>query len=417
MPAAVDGRRLWERHLAMAKIGRTERGGVNRQALTPEDAEGRNLLLSWAAQRNYSASIDAIGNLFVRRPGLDAQAAPVMTGSHLDSQPTGGNFDGVFGVLAGLEVLETLDDNGLTTLRPIELVVWMNEEGARFPPTTMGSAVCAGELPLETALATIDKEGISVGEALAEHRSLIPPLTERELGENAFSYVEAHIEQGPVLEEKGCRIGIVTGIQGLSLFEIEVQGDEAHAGTTPLGSRRDAFVTASELAQTLRKLIHDPMDILRFTIGRFDVAPGSPNTVPGRVFFTIDLRHPDDAVLARTGQRLLDACRRQDGPCSVDARLLFESSPVTFDDNVLDVVRKAADDLGVPHIEMISGATHDAKFMVGRCPTAMIFVPCKDGISHNEAESARPDDLTAGAQLLCATIHRLATAESGLDRN
>ena len=417
MPAAVDGRRLWERHLAMAKIGRTERGGVNRQALTPEDAEGRNLLLSWAAQRNYSASIDAIGNLFVRRPGLDAQAAPVMTGSHLDSQPTGGNFDGVFGVLAGLEVLETLDDNGLTTVRPIELVVWMNEEGARFPPTTMGSAVCAGELPLETALATIDKEGISVGEALAEHRSLIPPLTERELGENAFSYVEAHIEQGPVLEEKGCRIGIVTGIQGLSLFEIEVQGDEAHAGTTPLGSRRDAFVTASELAQTLRKLIHDPMDILRFTIGRFDVAPGSPNTVPGRVYFTIDLRHPDDAVLARTGQRLLDACRRQEGPCSVDARLLFESSPVTFDDNVLDVVRKAADDLGVPHIEMISGATHDAKFMVGRCPTAMIFVPCKDGISHNEAESARPDDLTAGAQLLCATIHRLATVESELDRS
>ena len=401
----------------MAKIGRTERGGVNRQALTPEDAEGRNLLLSWAAQRNYSASIDAIGNLFVRRPGLDAQAAPVMTGSHLDSQPTGGNFDGVFGVLAGLEVLETLDDNGLTTVRPIELVVWMNEEGARFPPTTMGSAVCAGELPLETALATIDKEGISVGEALAEHRSLIPPLTERELGENAFSYVEAHIEQGPVLEEKGCRIGIVTGIQGLSLFEIEVQGDEAHAGTTPLGSRRDAFVTASELAQTLRKLIHDPMDILRFTIGRFDVAPGSPNTVPGRVYFTIDLRHPDDAVLARTGQRLLDACRRQEGPCSVDARLLFESSPVTFDDNVLDVVRKAADDLGVPHIEMISGATHDAKFMVGRCPTAMIFVPCKDGISHNEAESARPDDLTAGAQLLCATIHRLATVESELDRS
>ena len=401
----------------MAKIGRTERGGVNRQALTPEDAEGRNLLLSWAAQRNYSASIDAIGNLFVRRPGLDAQAAPVMTGSHLDSQPTGGNFDGVFGVLAGLEVLETLDDNGLTTVRPIELVVWMNEEGARFPPTTMGSAVCAGELPLETALATIDKEGISVGEALAEHRSLIPPLTERGLRENAFSYVEAHIEQGPVLEEKGCRIGIVTGIQGLSLFEIEVQGDEAHAGTTPLGSRRDAFVTASELAQTLRKLIHDPMDILRFTIGRFDVAPGSPNTVPGRVYFTIDLRHPDIAVLARTGQRLLDACRRQDGPCSVDARLLFESSPVTFDDNVLDVVRKAADDLGVSHIEMISGATHDAKFMVGRCPTAMIFVPCKDGISHNEAESARPDDLTAGAQLLCATIHRLATAESELDRN
>ena len=340
-----------------------------------------------------------------------------MTGSHLDSQPTGGNFDGVFGVLAGLEVLETLDDVGLTTLRPIELVVWMNEEGARFPPTTMGSAVCAGELPLETALATIDKEGINVGEALAEHRRLIPALTERELGENAFSYVEAHIEQGPVLEEKGCQIGIVTGIQGLSLFEIEVQGDEAHAGTTPLGSRRDAFVAASELAQTLQNLVHDPTDILRFTIGRFDVAPGSPNTVPGRVYFTIDLRHPDIAVLDRTGQRLLDACRRQDGPCSVDARLLFESSPVTFDDNVLDVVREAANDLGVPHIEMISGATHDAKFMVGRCPTAMIFVPCKDGISHNEAESARPDDLTAGAQVLCATIHHLAMAESELDRN
>jgi N-carbamoyl-L-amino-acid hydrolase len=396
----------------MSKIGATGGGGINRQALTREDAEARILLLSWASHRNYSASMDAVGNLFIRRPGLHEDLAPVLVGSHLDSQPAGGNFDGVFGVLAGLETLETLDDLGFQTSRSIELVVWMNEEGCRFPPTTMGSSVFAGRLPLDQALAITDRQGVSVCEALASHRLVLPKLNERKPGERIFAYLETHIEQGPILEKKACSIGIVTGIQGLSLFEVELAGDEAHAGTTPIRDRRDALVEAIELIQKLRTLVYDPSDTLRFTIGRFEVSPGSPNTVPGRVYFTIDVRHPDQTKLSQTGKLILETCNRFRGQCTVKIKNLSTANPVRFHDALVNLVRARAKSLGLPSIDMLSGATHDAKFMVDCCPTAMIFIPCKDGISHNEAESARPQDLVAGTQLLCTVIRELAMAES-----
>jgi N-carbamoyl-L-amino-acid hydrolase len=392
----------------MSRIGATGRGGVNRQALTAEDAQARKLLLACAAQRGYSASIDPIGNLFIRRPGSQPHLSPVLAGSHLDSQPKGGNFDGVFGVLATFETLEALDDAGFMTCRPVELVVWMNEEGSRFPPATMGSGVLAGRLSLQEALAVTDRSSISVRTALGAHRGLLPPLTERALNPDAFAYLEAHIEQGPVLEEKGLQIGIVTGIQGLSMLQVTVRGEEAHAGTTPLRARRDAFVAATSLVQALREIASDPTDTLRFTVGRFEVSPGSPNTIPSQVYFTIDLRHPDEKILAGVADQLFEVCNRTEGSCIIEAQFILRSSPTEFDKQIVKVIRDAADILGFAHMDMISGATHDAKFIAEHCPTAMIFIPCKGGISHNEAESARREDLIAGAEVLCAAIQKLA---------
>jgi N-carbamoyl-L-amino-acid hydrolase len=409
----INSARLCARHRAIAQIGATGRGGVNRQALTPGDATARRLLLSWAEMRGYSASIDAIGNLFIRRPGSRPELAPVMTGSHLDTQPTGGNFDGVFGVLAGLETLETFDDANLSTMRPTELVVWMNEEGSRFPPPTMGSAVSAGAWSLDRALETVDIAGTSVREALSEHLARLPStLAVRGLGSTGFASVEAHIEQGPVLEASGCNIGVVTGIQGLDLYEIEILGCEAHAGATPLSNRRDAFVAAIDLMQDLQTQLHDPADLLRLTVGRFEVAPGSPNTVPGRVKCTIDVRHPDARVLQQVRDRLMRTCTREIRGCPLTIRTLLQSEPVEFDLRVVAAVKAAAARRHLAHMYLISGATHDSKFMAARTPTAMIFIPCEKGISHNEAENVQEQDLVIGAQTLCDTILSLASLDT-----
>lgn len=406
----INGKRLLERHAAIARIGATGRGGVNRQALTREDAEARRLLLSWTAARGYSPSVDPIGNLFVRRGGTDGTLLPVITGSHLDTQPTGGNFDGIFGVLAALEVLETLDDCRITAKRPIELVVWMNEEGSRFSPATMGSAVCAGEIPLEDALNSADAAGITVREALAEHLRLLPKLTPRALRSPAFAYIEAHIEQGPVLENAGCRVGVVNGIQGLCQYEIDVTGIEAHAGTTPMRGRRDALASALTLINRLRQILDDPHDLLRFTVGRLTVLPGSPNTVPGRARFTIDVRHPDDSVLTQSCAAIERACTAELEGCTLNWKRLLRSTAVQFDSKIIELVKSAAARRRIDYKELISGATHDAKFMAKRAPTGMLFIPCAGGISHNEAETARESDLIVGTQILCDSIVDLLDA-------
>lgn len=411
---AINGSRLCERHREMASIGATGRGGVNRQALTAQDAEGRRLLISWAQARGYLVTIDAIGNLFVRRPGTRGETQSVMTGSHLDTQPTGGNFDGVFGVLAGLEVLETLDDAHLVTPRPIDLVIWMNEEGSRFPPPTMGSAVYAKAMPLERALDTADADGVLVREALLDHIAHLPKLQTHDTSVPPIAYVEAHIEQGPVLEDAGCQIGVVTGIQGLYAYEVHVTGREAHAGTTPLHGRRDAFVAATDLIGRLRENLKDPADLLRFTVGKFHVSPGSPNTVPGQVTFSIDLRHPDPDVLGRAGETVLETCSGEAGGCMVTARTLLQSLPVSFDPRAIEIVRSAAVQQHLHHRDLVSGATHDAKFMAALMPTAMVFIPCKDGVSHNETESARAEDMAAGTQVLCDTLIALSRMDTPL---
>ena len=406
--AEINGDRLWQRHMEMAQVGATGRGGVNRQALTPEDAQARALLLGWAASRGFSTELDPIGNLFILRPGRDPSASPVLAGSHLDTQPAGGNFDGVFGVLAAFEALETLEDAGTTTQRPLEVVVWTNEEGARFQPTTMGSAVFAGALALNDVLNTTDRAGVTVAEALGETLKALPGTGRRGLGFPVHAYLEAHIEQGPVLEATGTTIGAVTAIQGLRWFTVEVHGEEAHAGTTPRRSRRDALAAAVHMVTALEELMRDEEDTVRFTVGRFEVLPNSPNTVPGRVLFTIDFRHPEHEVLARLGGQVEQVCRLHQGDCTVIVTETLNSSPTRLDSTVLDVVRRAAWRLELPQMDIVSGATHDAKYMAGLCPTGMVFVPCLEGISHSEAERASLEDLVSGARILAEALVELA---------
>jgi N-carbamoyl-L-amino-acid hydrolase len=406
--SAVSESRLWQRHVEMAKIGATPKGGVNRLALTPEDNRARQLLCAWAKERDYQVFADAVGNLFVRRPGTDRNAAPVMSGSHMDTQPTGGRFDGMYGVLAAFEALEALDDAGVETKRPIEAVAWTNEEGSRFQPGTMGSAVFAGMKPLDGFLGVRDSAGVAFGEALKVSLAATPEAAQRAFQIPLAGYVEAHIEQGPRLEIAGKPIGVVTGIQGSRWFTIEITGDEAHAGTTPLAVRKDAFRAAVAMVQALQELMEDPTDTVRFTIGRFEVMPGSPNTVPGKVLFTIDFRHPEDEVIARLGDEVEPICKALAGPCEVTVKETSRHPSTWFDREIVDLVAKATDELGLPKMELFSGAGHDARCLQPLCPTGMIFVPCAKGISHNEAEDASPSDLAAGARVLASVLRELA---------
>lgn len=407
--AAVREDRLWQRHLDMARLGGTARGGVNRQALSPEDAAARNRLIAWARARGFAAFTDAIGNLFVRREGSDAAARPILSGSHMDSQPTGGRFDGMYGVLAAFEALEALEDAGVRTRRPIEAVAWTNEEGSRFQPGAMGSAVFAGVYGLEEMLTVRDWQGVTLRTALAEILAAAhAPLRGGQPGFELDGYVEAHIEQGPRLEAARTTIGVVTGIQGSRRFMVKITGEEAHAGTTPRAARKDAFVAAIAIAGAMQAATRDPEDMLRFTIGRVDVQPGSPNTVPGRVSFSIDMRHPEIAVLDAHEARLRDIVARLAEPCTATIDRLMAVAPTMFDPAVIGLVREAARRQGLSHMDMPSGAGHDAMHIAALCPTGMIFVPCERGISHNEIENAAPADLAAGTRVLVETLVRLA---------
>ncbi|HEX9464848.1 MAG TPA: M20 family metallo-hydrolase [Alphaproteobacteria bacterium] len=406
--AAVREDRLWQRHLDMARLGATPKGGVNRQALSPEDAAARRLLASWAEARGFAVATDAIGNLFIRYEGSDRAAAPVLTGSHMDSQPTGGRFDGIYGVLAGFEVLEAFADCGWRPRHPVELVAWTNEEGSRFQPGAMGSAVYAGALPLATALAVTDRAGVSVAEALAQTLSSAPAPSRPGLGGPVAAYIEAHIEQGPRLEAARRTIGAVTGIQGQRRYTVDIVGEEAHAGTTPRAARKDALSAAVAIVAALEQLMADRSDTVRFTVGRFEVHPGSPNTVPGRVHFTIDFRHPDAAVLAARGDRIAELAERHAKGCAVTVTEISRVPPTIFAPAVIDLVRRCAGRLGYPLMDMPSGAGHDAMHIARMAPSGMIFVPCLRGVSHNEAESATPADLAAGARVLADALADLA---------
>ncbi|MBM3537349.1 MAG: M20 family metallo-hydrolase [Alphaproteobacteria bacterium] len=406
--AAVREARLWQRHAEMARLGATAKGGVNRQALSAEDVAARKLLASWAQARGFAVSTDAIGNLFVRRAGEQHDAAPVMTGSHMDSQPTGGRFDGIYGVLAGFEVLEALEDAGIRTRRPLEVVAWMNEEGSRFPVGAMGSAVFAGRLALDKALAVRDPKGTTVAAALAETMAAAPVARRARIGGPVAAYVEAHIEQGPRLEADCRTIGVVTGIQGSRRYAVEVTGEEAHAGTTPRAARKDALSAAVAVVAALETLMEDPTDTVRFTVGRFEVFPGSPNTVPGRVYFTIDFRHPDQAVLEARGGRIAAVAAAHARGCTVSVSQLTDVPPTVFAPSIVDLVRDCTAGLGLPYMDMPSGAGHDAMHIATLCPAGMIFVPCERGISHNEAENATPADLAAGCRVLADALTTLA---------
>jgi N-carbamoyl-L-amino-acid hydrolase len=401
--------RLWQRHTDMAKLGGTARGGVNRQALSREDAQARNLLAAWAKARGFAIFTDAIGNLFLRREGNEPGALPVVSGSHMDSQPTGGRFDGMYGVLAAFEALEALEDGGIRTRRPIIAVAWTNEEGSRFQPGAMGSAVFAGHYKLGEMLELKDWEGVPLKDALAETLRAAPvPMQEGAPGFALDSYVEAHIEQGPRLENERKTIGVVTGIQGSRRYIVQTQGEEAHAGTTPRAARKDAFAAATRIAAAMYEATTDAEDTLRFTIGRVEVQPGSPNTVPGKASFTIDLRHPRQAVLEAQEEKLFDIVASRAAPCTARIDRVTDVAPTDFDPEVIDLVRAKAEALALGHMDMPSGAGHDAMHIARLCPAGMIFVPCERGISHNEIEHATPADLAAGARVLVEVLEALA---------
>ena len=404
----VSEQRLWDLLMDVANYGATKKGGVNGQALSPEDTAAKNHVVRWATERGFQSFHDEIGNLFIRREGNDPTLDPVMTGSHLDSQPTGGRFDGAFGVLAGLEALEALNDAEIQTKRPIEVVAWTNEEGSRFSPGAMGSSVFSGIKTLPSVMDLTDPAGVLLSEALKATLSEV--LAKRcSLGRvKPYSYVEAHIEQGPILEEGEIPIGVVSGIQGIRHIDINVTGEEAHAGTTPRRSRTDALVGGINIVNALHKLTFDDKDILRFTIGRFEVHPGSPNTVPGQVHFTIDLRHPDKKVLSSIGDEMHTVAKNAGGDCHVEVLDIGFITPTEFGIKMINIIAKAADHLNYKNVTMPSGAGHDAMHLSNICPTGMIFVPCLGGVSHNEAESASSQDLAIGTRVLVDAITYLA---------
>jgi N-carbamoyl-L-amino-acid hydrolase len=404
----INGPRLWARLMEMAAIGATAHGGCNRQALTDLDMAGRELLLRWAKGANLSSRVDAIGNLFLRRPGNDDALPVVMTGSHLDTQPTGGKFDGVYGVLAGFEVMESLNDHGIATQHPLELCVWCNEEGSRFYMAMMGSAVWSGRLGLDAAYQLTDRAGISVRQ---EIERLGFPRQQPPRGKVKAS-LETHIEQGPVLEQRAKAIGVVTGVQHMSRHEIVVRGQEAHAGPTPMHMRCDPVRVLAQVLPALYAAAAQQGEHARCTVGVIETQPGSPNTVPGLLRFTVDVRHPEAAryqALKLAVQDITHAALEREG-LEGEVRCVWEAPGVTFDAHCVETVRRAAETLGFSAMEMVSGAGHDSCNVSAVAPTAMIFVPCAGGLSHNEAESATPADLEAGANVLLHAMLALSGA-------
>ena len=403
----VNGDRLWSRLMSMAEIGATAQGGCNRQALTDADMAGRKLLSQWAQAAGCSVRVDAVGNLFVRRKGSVDGLPVVMTGSHLDTQPTGGKFDGVYGVLAGLEVIESLNDHAMSTVHPIELAVWCNEEGSRFPMALMGSAVWSGRLALDKAYGLTDRAGVSVREELQRLGIATDAPVVRQAVKGS---IEVHIEQGPVLEQKAKTIGVVTGVQHMSRHEVVVEGQEAHAGPTPMDMRRDPIRVLADLLPALYAAAAQRGPDARLTFGFIETLPGSPNTVPGRLRFTVDIRHPDAQVyrgLRDELDRLVRAALQRQS-LKGDVRCVWEAPGVSFDPLCVTAVREATAVLGFDSMEMVSGAGHDSCNVSAVVPTSMVFVPCAGGLSHNEAESALPADLEAGANVLLHAMLALA---------
>ena len=400
---AIDGARLWASLMELARLGATEKGGVCRLALTDLDRQARDLFSRWAREAGCTLRVDAIGNVFARREGSDPGLPAVATGSHIDTQPTGGKFDGNYGVLAGLEVIRTLNDHGLRTRAPLEVCVWTNEEGSRFVPVMMGSGVYAGAFTLEHALAQADREGTTVGAALQAIGYAGPAPAAVAGGAPRFgAYFEAHIEQGPVLEASGCTIGVVTGALGQRWYDVTVRGQEAHAGPTPMDLRRDALQAATGLMREVDAIARAEAPHARGTVGYVNVFPNSRNTIPGRVTFTVDFRHTDDAGLARMDAALRSVAQatQADGRVSVEVQQVVHFPPAPFDARLVARVREGATRHGLAHQDIVSGAGHDAVYVARTAPTAMIFVPCRDGISHNEVEDASPEHLAAGCQVL-----------------
>jgi N-carbamoyl-L-amino-acid hydrolase len=389
--------------MSMAQIGPGEHGGSRRLALTDEDKRGRDQFVEWCKALGCAIEVDQMGNIFARRSGRNDALAPICMGSHLDTQPHGGKFDGVYGVLAGLEVLRTMADAELQTQAPVEVIVWTNEEGSRFAPAMIASAVFAGVFDLEYGLSRADQDGITIGEEL-ERIGYAGTITcgGRKLG----AFFEAHIEQGPILERESVTIGVVGGGQGARWYDVILRGQDAHAGSTPMSGRRDALVGAARIIDEIQGLALNHAPDAVSTVGQVEVLPNSRNTIPGEVRFSVDLRHFDAQLLATMADELKALCEKRttlDG-LELDFQEIWYQPPVHFDKDCIGAVAGAATSLGLSSRAIFSGAGHDACLISRVAPTAMIFVPCAGGISHNEEESATPEDLAAGCDVLLHAV-------------
>lgn len=406
----IDGQRLWASLMELAQIGATPKGGVCRLTLTDLDKQGRDLVSKWAREAGMTVTIDKIGNGFLRRPGRNNALPPIVTGSHIDTQPTGGKFDGNYGVLAGLEVVRTLNDHGIQTEAPIEVAWWTNEEGSRFVPVMMGSGAFAKAFTLEHAYAATDTAGKTVKGELER----IGYLGTEEPGDHPIgAYFETHIEQGPVLEDNDKTIGVVTDVLGVRWYDCVVTGMEAHAGPTPMALRKDALQVAAKLMQEVVACAHRHPPHGRGTVGMVQVFPNSRNVIPGNVKFSIDLRNASEALCDAMDADIRDVAARisAESGLPIDIKLVTSFPATQFHPDCVDAVARATRRLGYSHMNAVSGAGHDAVHVAKLAPAGMIFIPCKDGISHNEIEDAKPEHITAGCNvLLHAMLERAGVA-------
>jgi N-carbamoyl-L-amino-acid hydrolase len=403
----INGERLWRRIMAMAEVGGTEKGGSNRQALTDEDREGRDMFVCWCNDAGLDVRIDQIGNIFAWRHGSDPAQPPVLAGSHLDTQPTGGRFDGVYGVLAALEVIETLNEHDIETVASLVVASWTNEEGARFVPAMMGSGVFAGVFDLKQTWASKDKSGISLYDEL-KRIGYLGESPARDFPIRAA--FEVHIEQGPILESEGRQLGIVTGVQGLRWYDVTLIGNECHAGPTPMRQRRDPFMVLGPILESCYAMAEEFSPWARVTFGDIKAAPGARNTVPGQLTISVDVRHHDAGILDLMDTRLRECVAKHCRAAEIKNRVeeVWHMPVTQFDQGCIAAVRKAADHLGYSSMEMVSGAGHDSLYIAKTAPASMIFVPCENGLSHNEAEYASPSDLEAGCNVLLHAILQMA---------
>lgn len=409
---AIRADRLIGRVAAFAALGATPAGGVNRPALGAADRAARRLLADLARARGFSVHQDEAANLFVRREGLDPALPPLLIGSHLDSQPTGGRYDGALGTLTAFEVLEALEDAGASTARAVELVAFTNEEGSRFAPGCMGSMAFSGAGRIADWLDREGTDGARLGDELALTLAALDGVEIRPVGHPVAGFVELHIEQGPLLEDIGVPIGVVTAVQGTRWLEVTVTGEAAHAGTTPLAFRRDPLAAAAAAISDLHETVMPNDPLARLTVGRIEVEPGSVNVIPAAARFTVDVRHPDAAALGALEARVEAGVRAAADRhrCRVDLQRRLDMRPERFAASVTAAIAAAAAELGIATVPMVSGAFHDALYVARVAPAAMIFVPCRGGISHNEAEFVEDRHIATGARVLARTVQALAGA-------
>jgi beta-ureidopropionase / N-carbamoyl-L-amino-acid hydrolase len=399
----VDGARLWDSLMEMAKIGATPKGGCKRLTLTDLDRQARELFRTWCEAAGCTVKVDEMGNMFARRPGEDDALAPVMMGSHLDTQPTGGKFDGALGVLGALEVVRSLNDLNIRTKRPIEVANWTNEEGSRYAPAMISSGVFAGVFTKEFAYSCRDGEGKALGDELERIGFKgVEPVGTRPV----HAFFELHIEQGPILEDESIDVGVVTHGQGQRWYEIRLTGFESHAGSTPMPRRKDALLGAARIVEFVNAIGLSKAPLGVSTVGMLNPYPNSRNVIPGEVFMTCEFRHPIDATLSEMDSALregVEAITKRIG-LTYDLRQVFYYAPVAFDPGCVEAVRRAAKRFGYSHRDIVSGAGHDACYLARVAPTSMVFTPCVDGVSHNESEDIRQDWSTAGANVLMHAV-------------